>query len=171
LSKSGVVKTVLWLLSLAVVFAPIIYALNLYEWNVQALVMPSYSPPKLDFRLEPLGVKFEGGELHAALKLSNLGEVEVVFEGLDATAYGPDGKALAPAALGKTVTLSQNTTETLDLKISVDEAALNKLISYLEERGSVNVEVKGEASIRVFGSKVTAPISASFKVSSADIGR
>ena len=171
MSKSGVVKAVLWLLSLVMIVAPIIYALNLYGWNIQALVTPSYSPPKVDFRLEPLGVKFEGGVLDAALKLSNLGEVEVVFEGLDATAYGPDGKALAPAALGKTVTLSQNTTETLDLKISVDEAALNKLISYLEERGSVNVEVKGEASIRVFGSKVTAPISASFKVSSADIGR
>jgi hypothetical protein len=171
LSRSGVVKAVLWLLSLAVVITPIVYALNLYGWDIQALVAPSYSPPRVDFRLEPLGVKFENGVLDAALKLSNLGEVEVVFEGLNATAYGPDGKALAPAALGKTVVLPQNSTETLNLKISLDEAALNRLISYLEGRVSVRVEVKGEASMRVFGSKVVAPLSASFKVGSADIGR
>ena len=171
MSKSGVVKAVLLLLSLVVVVAPILYALNLYEWNIQALVAPSYSPPKVDFRLEPVGVKFEGGELVAAFKLTNLGEVKVVFEDLDAIAYGPDGKALAPAVLGKTVTLPQNSVETLDLKISVDDAALNKLVSYLEGQKSVNIEVRGEASIRVFGSEVTAPISVSFKIGSADIGR
>jgi LEA14-like dessication related protein len=172
LSKNGVVKAVVWLLSLAVVVAPVVYALNKYEWNIQALVTPSYSPPKVDFHMEPSRVKFESGQLFAAFKLTNLGEVEVVFESLNATAYGPDGKALAPATLDKAVALPPNSTQTLTLKVSLDEATLNRLISYFTEgRDRINVEVEGEASIRVFGSKVAAPISASFEISLADIGR
>jgi LEA14-like dessication related protein len=172
LNKTGVVKALTLLLSIAVVFAPIVYALNKYEWNIQALVTPSYSPPKVDFHMEPSRVKFESGQLFAAFKLTNLGEVEVMFEGLNATVYGPDGVALAPATLDKAVPLPPNSTETLTMKVNVDEAALNRLMSYfIEGRDHINVEVEGEASIRVFGSKVTAPISASFEVSLADIGR
>ena len=172
MSKNGIVKAVVWLLSLAVVAAPLIYALNKYEWNIQALFTPSYSPPKVEFHMEPSNVKFEGEQLCATLKLTNLGEVKVVFEGLNATAYGPDGKALAPATLDRAVALPPNSTENLTLKVSLDEAALNKLTSYLKEgRESVNIEVRGEALIRVFGSKAAAPISASFEISLEDIGR
>jgi LEA14-like dessication related protein len=172
LNKIGVVKALTLLLSIAVVFAPIVYALSKYEWDIQALVTPFYSPPKVDFHMEPSRVKFESGQLFAAFKLTNLGEVKVVFESLNATAYDPDGKALAPATLDKAVALPPNSTQTLTLKVNVDEAALNRLISYfIEGRDRINVEVEGEASIRVFGSKVAAPISASFEISLADIGR
>jgi LEA14-like dessication related protein len=169
LNKTGVVKVLMLLLSTAVVSAPVIYALNEYEWNIQALVTPSYSPPKVDFRMEPLGVKSEGGQLYATFKVANLGEVEVVFESLNAAMYGPDGEALAPATLDKPVVLLPNSTEAFTLKVSLDEVALNRLIHYFEGRDSINVEVEGEASIRVFGSKVTVPISVSFEVGLADV--
>lgn len=171
MSNSGFVKAVVWLLSLTVAVAPVIYALNEYKWDIQALFTPSYSPPKVDFHMEPSGVKFEGGQLCAAFKLTNLGEVEVVFESINATAYGPDGQALAPATLGKAVALPPNSTETLTFKVSLDEVTLNRLLSYFEGRDRINVKVEGNASIRVFGSKVAAPISTSFEISLADIGR
>jgi LEA14-like dessication related protein len=171
LNKNGIVKAVTLLLSLVVAVAPLIYALNKYEWNIQALATPSYSPPKVDFNMKPSSIKFDGRQLYASFKLSNLGEVKIVFESLNATAYGPDGKTLAPATLDKAAALPPNSTETITLKVNFDETALNRLISYFKEgRDSVNVEVRGEASIRVFSSKIAAPISASFKISLADIG-
>jgi hypothetical protein len=39
----------------------------------------------------------------------------------------------------------------------------------MEGRDRVNVEVRGEAIVQVFGSKVTAPVSASFELSLTDI--
>ena len=157
------------LISTVAAAAPIFYALNLYEWNIQALFMPSYIPPKIDFRMEPSGVRFEGRQLLASFRLTNLGEVRLVFEGLNGTAYGPDGKDLASASLDKAVSLPPNSTEILTLRMKVDGEALKRLIRYFEGRESINVEVRGEASMLVFGSKVKAPISASFEIGLADV--
>jgi LEA14-like dessication related protein len=110
------------------------------------------------------------GGISTEFKLTNLGEVKVVFEGFNAEAYGPDGKAFAPAALDKPVTSQPGSTEILTLKVEVGEAALSRFASYLMEgRDRIRVEVRGESIIRVFGSKVTAPLSTSFEISLADI--
>jgi LEA14-like dessication related protein len=169
LDKTRVVKALMLLISTAAAAAPIFYALNEYGGNIQALVMPSYIPPKIDFRMEPSGVRFEGRQLLASFRLTNLGEVRLVFEGLNGTAYGPDGKALASASLDRAVSLPPNSTEVLMLKISLDGEALKRLVRYFEGRESIKVEVRGEASMLVFGSKVKAPISASFEIGLADV--
>ncbi len=170
MNRVGVVKALALLLSVSAVLLPVVYGLNVYGWDIQALATPLYSPPRIDFRFEPSGLRFEGGQPYATFKLTHLGEVKAVFEGLKAMVHGPDGEVLAPATLDKAVTLTPNSTETLILKLNIDEAALKKLMHYFGEgRGSINVEVRGEALVRVFGSKVTAPISASFKVSLTDI--
>jgi LEA14-like dessication related protein len=167
----NVVRAIMWLLSLIVVVAPIIYAMDNYGWNIQALVMPSYSPPKIDFHMEFSSIRFENRQLFAVFRLSNLGEVKIIFEALNATVYGPDGKALAQAMLDKPVISQPNSTEPLILKASFDEAAFKNLLSYFEDRDHVSVEIRGMVSTRIFGSKVTAPISTSFEVSLADIRR
>lgn len=169
MNKVRVVKAVMLLLSAVAAVAPIIYALNMYSWDFQALFTPSYFPPKIDFRMEVASVRAEGNQLYATFKLTNLGEVEVEVEGLNATAYGPDGEALAPATLDKAVVSAPNSTENLVLKVSLDNTAINRLKSYFVERSHVNMEVRGEASMRVFGSRATVPITASFEINAADI--
>ena len=159
----------MWLLSVIIVVAPIIYGMSSCGWSIQAFVTPSYSPPKIDFHVESSGLRFEDKQLLAIFKLTNLGEVRIVFDALNATVYGPDGEALAPAILYKPVVSQPNSTETLILKVGFDEAALRKLPSYFEGRERVDFEVKGVASIHVFASKVTAPLSTSFEVSLTDI--
>lgn len=171
MNKTGFVKALMLLLSVAASFAPVIYALNKYEWNIQAMVMPSYSPPKVDFRLEHSGVKFEGGQLYVAFKLVNLGEVDVTFENVNAAAYAPDEEALAPVILDKPVTSHSNSAEALILKISINEASLNKLLQYFEKQDRINVGIRGEASISVFGTKARVPVSAVFEISLTDIVR
>lgn len=156
-------------LSFIVVIVPIIFAFNDYSWNVTDLITPSYSPPKIDFRMEAAGVRVEGKQLHANFRLANFGEVEVVVEGLNATAYGPNGEALAPAMLDEAVVSAPGSTENFTLKVSLSDAAIKRIASYLKERGSVSIGVKGEASIRVFSSHVKAPITAAFEISAVDV--
>jgi hypothetical protein len=50
------------------------------------MVTPLYSPPKIDFRLELSGLRFDGRYLYEEFKLTNLGEVKVVFEWYNAEA-------------------------------------------------------------------------------------
>jgi LEA14-like dessication related protein len=107
----------MWLFSLIMVIAPIIYGINSCGWNIQAFVTPSYSPPKIDFHVEFSGLRFEDKQLLAIFKLTNLGEVRIVFDALNATVYGPDGEALAPAILYKPVVSQPNSTEALILKV------------------------------------------------------
>jgi LEA14-like dessication related protein len=133
LNKTAAVKALMLLLSASTVLVPIVYGLAVYGWNIQAMVMPLYNPPKIDFRLEPSGIRFERGQLLAEFKLTNLGEVKVVFEGLNAEVYGPDGKALAPASLDKGVVSIPGSTQTLTLKVEVNQAAFSKLVSYFTE--------------------------------------
>jgi hypothetical protein len=91
---------------------------------------------------------------------------------LNAEFYGPDGKALAPASLEKVVVSIPGSTQTLTLKVEVNEATLSRIASYfMGGRDRINIEVRGNAVLRVFGSKVTAPISSSFEVSLKDILR
>jgi hypothetical protein len=174
LNKTATVKALMLLLSASTVLVPIVYGLAVYGWNVQAMVVPLYTPPKIDFRLEPSGLRFERGQLLAELKLTNLGEVKVMFEKLNAEVYGPDGKALAPASLDKAVVSLPGSTQTLTLKVKVEvnEATLSRIASYfMGGRDIISIEVRGNAVLRVFGSKVTAPISSSFEVSLKDILR
>jgi LEA14-like dessication related protein len=160
------------LLSASAVLVPIVYGLAIYGWNVQAMVVPLCTPPKIDSRLEPSGIRFERGQLLAEFKLTNLGEVKVMFEGLNAEVYGPDGKALAPASLDKAVVSIPGSTQTLTLKVEVNEATLSKIVSYfMEGRDRINIEVRGNAILRVFGSRVIAPVSSSFELKLKDILR
>jgi len=85
LNKTAAVKALMLLLSASAVLVPIVYGLAIYGWELQT------------------GIRFERGQLFAEFKLTNLGEVKVVLEGLNAEVYGPDGKALAPASLDKAV--------------------------------------------------------------------
>lgn len=170
MNKIGVVRALTLLLSAFAAVSPIIYGLGIHGWNIQAMLTPLYSPPKIDFRLEPSGLRFDGRYLYAEFKLTNLEEVKVVFEGFNGESYGPDGKVLAPTTLDKAITSPPGSTETLTLKVEVGEAALSRLTSYfMEGKDRISIEVRGEAVIRVFGSKVTAPISSSFEISLADI--
>ena len=161
----------MWLLSLIVVVAPTIYAMSNYEWNIQALVMPSYSPPKIDFHTGFSDIRFEDKQLFAVFRLSNLGEVKIIFEALDTVVYGPGGKALAQAVLDKPIISQTNSTETLILKVSFDETAFKNLLSYFKGRDRVSIEIRGIVSTRILGSKITTPISTSFEIGLADIRR
>jgi len=136
------------------------------------MVVPLYTPPKIDSRLEPSGIRLDRGQLLAEFKLTNLGEVKVVLEGLNAEVYGPDGKALTPASMDKAVVSIPGSTQTLTLKVEVNEATLSRIASYfMEGRDRIYIEVRGNAILRVFGSRVTAPISSSFELNLKDILR
>jgi len=169
LNKVSVVKVTMLKLSIGVVLSSIILALNEYGWDVSPLITPSYSPPKVDFRMQTVGVKAEGKQLQAIFKLTNLGEVQLQLESLNATAYGPDGRPLAPAILAQAVILAPNSSENIALSLSLNEDPVSRLISYFEGRNSTNVEVRGEATMRVLGSLFSAPITSSFQLSIEDI--
>jgi hypothetical protein len=62
LNKTVAVKALMLLLSASTVLVPIVYGLIVYGWNIQAMVMPLYNPPKIDFRMEPSGTRFEKGQ-------------------------------------------------------------------------------------------------------------
>jgi hypothetical protein len=98
----------MWLLSLIIVVAPIIYGMSSCGWSIQAFVTPSYSPPNIDFPIESSGLRFEDKQLLVIFRVTNLGEVKIVFEALNVTVYGPDGEALAPAILYKPVVSQPN---------------------------------------------------------------
>jgi hypothetical protein len=166
----AVVKAITLLFSSLATMLPIVYGLAAHGWDVRSMLAPSYTPPKVDFRLEFSGFRLDRRGLYADFKVTNSGEVKAVFEGFNASAFGPDGKTLAPAVLDKPIISLPGQTETMILKVEVDEAALSRFASYfMEGRDRIRVEVRGEAIIRVFGSKVTAPISSSFEISLADI--
>jgi hypothetical protein len=164
------VKVIVLLLSALTSVLPIVYGLAFNGWSVRSMLTPSYTPPKVDFRLEFSGFKLDRGGLYMDFKVTNLGEVKAVFEGFNASAFGPDGKSLAPAMLDKPIISLPGQTETMILKVEVDEAALSRFASnFMEGRDRIRVEVRGEAIIRVFESKVTAPISTSFEIGLADV--
>jgi hypothetical protein len=166
----AVVKAITLLLSSLAAILPIVYGLAAHGWDVRSMLAPSYTPPKVDFRLEFSGFKLDKGGLYMDFKVTNLGEVKVMFEGFNASAFGPDGKVLAPAVLDKPIISLPGSTENMILKIEVDEVALSRFASYLMEgRDRIRVEVRGEAIVRVFGSKVTAPLSTSFEIGLADV--
>ncbi|MBC7130238.1 hypothetical protein H5T51_03315 [Candidatus Bathyarchaeota archaeon] len=169
MNKVTAVKVVILLLSITVAIGPIIFALGRYDWNVQALFTPSYSPPKIDFFMEAAGVRAEGTLLYATFKLVNRGEVEVEFVELSGSVYGPDDVALAPASLDKSVVSPPNSTKNLVMKISLDPYAINRLKSYFEEQNQVTLEVRCEVSVRVFGSSVTVPFTTPFRINAGDI--
>ena len=169
MNKASVVKVAMLTLSIGVVLAPIILALNECGRNVSSLIASSYSPPKIDFHMQTVDVKAEERQLQAILKLTNLGEVQLQLENLNATAYGPDGRALAPATLAQTVILAPGSSKNVTLSISLNEDAASRLISYFEDQTSINLEIRGEATMRILGSLCTAPINASFQLSIEDV--
>ncbi|MBO3754890.1 MAG: hypothetical protein FGF53_08475 [Candidatus Brockarchaeota archaeon] len=169
MNKVNVVRVTLLLLSIGVVLAPIVLALDQYDWDLASLITPSYSPPKVDFRMGVVGVRVEDGELYVVLRLTNLGEVQLKLESLNATAYGPDGGVLAPVMLTQAVVSVPNSTEDVILKFNLVEDTVGRLLSYFRDRDRVSVEVSGDMSIEVFGSIVTAPLKISFQLSLEDV--
>jgi len=157
-------------LSAVVVLVPILQGLSQYSWNVSQLVTPSYSPPKVDFSMRFVDVKFEGGDLYATFELKNLGEVRMKLEGLNATAYGPDRSAIAPAALVRGVSLEPGAADAVLIRLSINEDAFKALASYIIEAGRVDLEVKGTVVVEIFGSRATMPITTSFSVDRARLG-
>ncbi|MBO3810288.1 MAG: hypothetical protein FGF50_11950, partial [Candidatus Brockarchaeota archaeon] len=116
-----------------------------------------------------VGVRVEDGELYVVLRLTNLGEVQLKLESLNATAYGPDGGVLAPVMLTQAVVSVPNSTEDVILKFNLVEDTVGRLLSYFRDRDRVSVEVSGDMSIEVFGSIVTAPLKISFQLSLEDV--
>jgi len=172
MDKASLIKTITLLLSASALLSPIVYGLSIHGWNLWAMIAPTYNPPKIDFRLEPSGLKLERGRLYLELKVTNAGEVKVVFEGLNAELYSPDGRALASAKLERAVALLPGSTEALALRLEVGEAALKGLASYaFRGLDRIKVEVRGEAALRVFGSRVVAPLSLSYELGLEDFLR
>jgi hypothetical protein len=165
----SVVRIVMISLSIGVGLGPIVFALNQYGWNITPLITPSYSPPKVDFRMEFTGFRVIDKEPKAVLRLTNLGEIGLELVGLNATAYGPSGEAVAPVTLAHPVTSSPGSVKEVVLDISLSEGSVTRLLPYFRDRGYVDIEVKGEVFVKVFGSVVTVPLTTSFRLSREDV--
>jgi len=144
LNRTKAVRILITLLSIAA-FLPLLYGLNSYNWDLKALLTPSYTPPKVDFRMEPEGLRFEQGKLILSIKLTNLGEIEAKIEGLNVTLYS-NGIAVATGSLEKPVLSRPNSTEELKISITSFHGIPSK------------IEAKGETFIRVLGSLVRVPV-------------
>jgi hypothetical protein len=59
LNWMAAVKALMLLLSASAVLVPVVHGLAVYGWNIRAMVIPTYSPPKIDFRIEPSGLRFD----------------------------------------------------------------------------------------------------------------
>ncbi len=163
-----IVKIVMTILSAVVVLAPLIQALNQYNWNISTLITPSYSPPKVDFSTMFTSVRIEGRVLYITLKIENRGEVRVVLEDLNATAY-VDEIVIAPITLTDKVSLEPGEAKAAILKLILNDKAINTLIPYLIKKDRVNLGVKGTVFIRVLGSRASIPFTSSFSISRSDL--
>lgn len=134
------------------------------------MIIPIYSPPKVDFSMMFTGVRVDGRILYSTFSLSNVGEVDVTLESLNATAYAPGGEAVASATLLQAVKVKAGSSENFTLKFTLDEAAVKALAPYLIEDNRVNLKVEGTVVVGVLGSKATAPFQASFPLNKTDLG-
>ena len=115
------------------------------------------------------GVRVNGRTLYSTFSLSNVGEVDVTFDSLNATVYGTKGEAVASATLLKAVKVKAGSSENFTLKFTLDDVAVEALASYLV-KDHVDLKVEGTAVLGVLGSKAIAPFSASFPLSKTDLG-
>ena len=169
MNKVSAVKIAMLLSSAGVTLAPVLLALNRYGWNLTSLLTPSYTPPRVGFRMEVAGVEVRGEELRVTFKLVNLGEVPLELENLDAEACGPEGEPLAPVTLAGSVASAPGSTEYVTLRMSLEDGAGFKLLSYFRGRDRVTLEIRGEVKGRVLGSTVAAPLTLTFQLSSNDV--
>ncbi len=168
--EATVSKVVMLMLSLGVMIGPIVFAFEQSEWDVSALFTPVYSPPKIDFSINMEDVRIENGDLHVICELKNLGEIKMVWDGVNASAYGPDGEKIAPVNLTELVVSVPQSKKTFVMNVNLDNSVLSRLSSYFIDEDRVHVEIKGEADMRVLGSTVTAPVQFSFFITTEDLG-
>ena len=169
MDKVRIVSFLMLALSAFVMLAPVLHALSVYEWDFQSLITPVYSPPKIDFSMRFVGVRVDVRILYSTFSLSNVGEVDIALDSLNATAYSPKGEAVASATLLKAVKVKAGSSENLTLKFTLNDAAVEALASYLM-KDHVDLKVEGTAVVGVLGSKAIAPFSASFPLSRTDLG-
>jgi hypothetical protein len=55
----AVVKAITLLFSSLAAMLPIVYGLAAHGWDVRSMLAPSYTPPKVDFRLEFSGFRLD----------------------------------------------------------------------------------------------------------------
>ena len=158
------------ILSLGVTVGPIMFAFEQSEWNVSALFTPVYSPPKIDFSINVEDVRIENGDLHVTCELKNQGEIKMVWDSVNASAYGPDGEKMAPVNLTEPVVSVPQFKKTFVMNVNLDNSVLSRLSSYFINESRVHVEIRGEADMRVLGSTVTAPVQFSFFINAEDLG-
>ncbi|MEM2370711.1 MAG: hypothetical protein QXH51_07395 [Candidatus Bathyarchaeia archaeon] len=170
MSKTGIVKAVMLLLSLAAFFLPLIQALDQYDWNIHALITPIYAPPRIDFSTRFLGLSVEESSLQVNLEVTNKGEIKVVLEGLNATVYAPGGVSVAHASLGQRVFLEPNAAENVAIKVVFGMRVVSALAPFLTGRDSVGLSVNGTLTLSILGSRVVAPINFSFTINRGDLG-
>lgn len=165
-----VVKILKTSLMLLMVFGPLVFALNLYEWNVSALFTPQYTPPRIDFNVDFKGIRFVNRNLTLLCQLQNTGEVKVELVGMEAYAYAPDMEPIAPVKLEKSVVSNPNSTQNFNIIITFDDYALQKLSQYFQTQGEAPVKISGEIYLRIFGSSITAPIEFTLRLKQEDLG-
>ncbi len=164
-----IVRIVMTILSVVVVVAPLIQALSQYGWNIFPLITPSYSPPRVDFSTRFMGVRADGRILYIILGVENRGEVGVMIEDLNATAY-VGGVAVAPITLANRVSLGPGEVKTVTLKLVLSDKVISTLIPYLIKSDSVDIGVRGTLFVHVLGSRASVPFTSSFSITRSILG-
>jgi hypothetical protein len=78
----AVVKAITLLLSSLAAILPIVYGLAAHGWDVRGMLTPSYTPPKVDFRLEFSGFRLDKRGLYADSRSQTWGRLRRCLKGL-----------------------------------------------------------------------------------------
>lgn len=152
-------RVCLTILSTLIAISPILYAFSSYNWDVETLITPVYTPPKVNFDVKLRDVSIQGLELHMLFDVKNTGEINVRIDRIQATIYDEAGDEVGSGELATPISIASGETGVLDVVLRIDEKALPKLLRRDPLQPTIRLKVEGVTEAIVLGVKASIPIS------------
>jgi len=168
--EAKLVRVTVAILSISAFLGPVLLGMSEGGWDLRALFMPRYVPPRVWLEMEPPSIERTEYGLVVRFPIVNTGEVKLSIMSMEATAYGPKGMVIGAVELAEALTLTPQQSGVLALTLVFRERVIEELVPHLLEKGKVDVLLRGTAHFVVFGSTASTPFSTSFVISPADVG-
>ena len=150
-------RITLIVLGLSLSLGPILYGLNLYDWDLDRVISINYTLPRIDFDSRLNDIYFRGGRLYIEYIIINMGEVNISITDLDASIYGLDGEYLADVYILESIDIFSGESETLIVYVDMDEGTISRFIEYIMGDGG-RILLRGNLIILAFSSRVEYPL-------------
>ncbi|MCS7143307.1 MAG: hypothetical protein NZ920_05950 [Aigarchaeota archaeon] len=157
-------------ISVLVGLTPIVVAFHQHSWNLQSLITPIYSPPRVDYSIEIKEAVISERErvVQLTFELSNLGDVGFSVRELRGKAVLA-GEITTPIELTQAIDLPPATRGTMTIKLPLDESAVLKLVPFIMTKERITVEITSSLNVHVLSSMVTVPFRTSLTIESSKL--